>query len=160
MSIREVEELIAGIEVLGDLSPGQRAVIAGCARNAAFADGEVLMSEGEDAVSFFALRRGTVAIELAAPAGPPLVIETLEAGDLVGWSWLFEPYRNQFDVRAVGDVGALVFDGGCLRGKCDADHELGYELMRRFAGLISGRLQATRLRLLDLYGGTRAGGSG
>ncbi len=67
------------------------------------------------------------------PGAGPLVIETLHAGEVVGWSWLFEPYRWQFDARAQRADRGVAFDGACLRGKCEADHELGYQLMRRFA---------------------------
>ena len=62
------------------------------------------------------------------------------------------PYRTQFDVRAVGTAHAIAFDGACLRGKCDQDAALGYDLLRRFAPVIVERLQATRLRLIDVYG--------
>ena len=54
------------------------------------------------------------------------------------------------------DLGAVAFDGACLRGKCEADHDLGYELMGRFASVMIDRLQHTRLRLLDVYGDRRA----
>ena len=80
------------------------------------------------------------------------MIETLDAGEVVGWSWLFAPYRWQLDARATEACRLVAFDGACLRGKCDADHELGYQLMRRFAAQIVERLQATRLQLLDVYG--------
>jgi hypothetical protein len=53
-------------------------------------------------------------------------------------------------------VRATAFDGACLRGKCDADPALGYELISRFAQTMIERLQSTRLRLLDVYG--HAGG--
>ena len=66
-----------------------------------------------------------------------LVIETLHAGDVLGWSWLFPPYRIRYDARAMEEVHAIAFDGACLRQKCDADHDLGYELMRRFAQIIT-----------------------
>jgi hypothetical protein len=46
----------------------------------------------------------------------------------------------------------VAFDGACLRGKCEQDHDLGYELMKRFAANMVDRLQATRLQLLDVYG--------
>ena len=59
-----------------------------------------------------------------------MVIETLDPGEIVGWSWLFPPYVWHFDARAVDDVRAVAFDGACLRGKCEADHGLGYDLMR------------------------------
>ena len=71
---------------------------------------------------------------------------------MLGWSWLVPPYRARFDARAVGTVHAVAFDGACLRGKCETDSELGYELHRRFVVVITERLQATRMRLLDVYG--------
>ncbi len=153
--MKEINELLDEIDVLSDLDADYRELVAGCGSNVVFSDGERLMAVGDSATTFFALRRGSVAIELAATSGPPLLIETLEAGQVVGWSWLFEPYVNQFDVRARGDVGAIAFDGACLRGKCDDNHDLGYELMGRFAHLITHRLQATRVRLLDVYGTPR-----
>lgn len=150
--MREIAELLDEIPALRDLEPAHRELIAGCGRNVAFSDGERLMAVGDTATSFFAIRRGEVAVELVPGVGPPLVIETLHAGEVAGWSWLFEPYVTAFDVRARGEVGAIAFDGACLRGKCETDHGLGYELMRRFARLTSSRLQATRIRLLDVYG--------
>ena len=84
------------------------------------------------------------------------MIETLHPGEVVGWSWLFAPYRWQFDGRVTEPSDLVTFDGACLRGKCDADHELGYQLMSRFAANVIARLQATRLQLLDVYGHARA----
>ncbi len=98
------------------------------------------------------LRRGKVAIEIDTPRKGPLVIETIGAGDILGVSWLLPPYRWAFDARAVEPTGAIALDAHCLRGKCDGDPVLGYELFKRFAGLIRDRLTATRLRALDLYG--------
>ena len=86
------------------------------------------------------------------------MIETLDAGDVLGWSWLFEPYQVRFDARAVETVHAIAYDGACLRGKCEADPVLGYELIKRFARIMTERLQATRIRLLDVYGHPGAGG--
>ena len=80
------------------------------------------------------------------------MVETIEAGEVLGWSWLFPPYRTHFDARALSSVRATSFDGGCLRAKCEADPSLGYDLMKRFAQVFSERLQWTRLRLLDIYG--------
>jgi len=98
------------------------------------------------------IRHGSVALEAFDPARGPIMIETIEPGEVLGWSWLFAPYTWHFDGRALTLVGALVFDGVCLRGKCEADPELGYEIMSRFAQVVIERLQWTRLRLLDVYG--------
>jgi len=154
--MQAIEELMAGSPRFSGLAPGQLELIAGCGVTSRFARGEHLFREGERADRFFLLRHGAVALEIVAPGSEPLVIETFRGGDTVGWSWLFEPYRWQFDARATEPVAAIAFDGACLRGKCEADHELGYELMRRFAAALVSRLQSTRLRLLDVYGRSAA----
>jgi CRP/FNR family cyclic AMP-dependent transcriptional regulator len=155
--MKEMEQLVAALPPFADLSAGHRELIAGCAKNARFEAGQYLFREGEAADLFYGIRRGTVALEIHVPAREPVVIETLEEGDLLGWSWLFPPYTWSFDARARDPLAVVVFDGACLRGKCDADHDLGYALMSRIAEVIIERLQATRLRLLDVYGvGTAA----
>jgi CRP/FNR family transcriptional regulator, cyclic AMP receptor protein len=151
VTIRTVEDLAAEVPLLADLEPSMRALVAGCASLAHFARGAYLAREGAPADTFFVLRQGHVALELKAPARG-IVIETLGAGQVCGWSWLVAPYQWQFDVRAVEAVGALAFDAACLRGKIERDDALGYALMRRFAPIMLERLQATRLRLVDVYG--------
>jgi CRP-like cAMP-binding protein len=111
----------------------------------------MLLHEGEPANEFFLIRHGVVALELDAPSGP-LLIQTLNEGEVLGWSWLFAPYRWQIGGRAVESCSLVRFDGACLRGKCEDDHELGYQLMTRFAANVIDRLQSTRLQLVDVYG--------
>jgi CRP-like cAMP-binding protein len=127
-------------------------LLAGCASNVRFETGDVLFREGGAADRFYVIRSGTVALETFAPARGGMTIETIGAGEVVGWSWLFPPYRWQFDARALSRVRATALDGACLRGKCEDDPALGYDLMKRFAQVMIERLQWTRLRLLDVYG--------
>jgi CRP-like cAMP-binding protein len=155
--MRSIAELTGESPALAGLEPRHLELIAGCGENARFASGAALFRAGENADRFFLVRRGAVALELSVPQHEPVTIETLHDGELVGWSWLFDPHRWAFDAHAVEDTSAIVFDGACLRGKCEADHELGYQLMRRFASVLVDRLQATRLQLLDVYGGRRVG---
>jgi CRP/FNR family cyclic AMP-dependent transcriptional regulator len=150
-----LEELIAASPVFAGLSPAHLQLIAGCGANEHFSAGAQLFREGAPADRFFLIREGAVALEVDAPGRGALVIETLQRGEVVGWSWLFEPYLWQFDGRAVAPTRVVAFDGACLRGKCEADHELGFQLMRRFAASVIERLQATRLQLLDVYGHAR-----
>jgi len=154
--MQTLEELIAASPVFAGLADAHLELIAGCAVNARFVAGAQLFREGEPADRFFLIRQGAVALEVHAPGRGALVVETMHPGEVVGWSWLFEPYRWQFDGRATEPTGVVAFDGACLRGKCESDHELGYQLMRRFAASMTDRLQATRLQLLDVYGHGRA----
>jgi CRP/FNR family cyclic AMP-dependent transcriptional regulator len=149
--MKDIEQLVAELRLFSSLSPEACAIIAGCGSNRGFHDGDHLLREGERADRFYVIRSGAVALELFVPQRGALVIETLHDGDPVGWSWLFPPYSARFDARAIGTVHTIEFDGACLRGKCDDDPALGYELMKLFGGVIVERLQHTRLRLLDIY---------
>ena len=134
------------------LDPAALELAAGCAVNVHFRPGEFLFHEGDPADTFYVVRHGSVALETFVPARGPVLIETIDAGEVIGWSWLFPPYRWHLDARALTAVRATGFDGTCLRQKCDADPVLGYDLMGRFAQVLIERLQWTRLRLLDVYG--------
>lgn len=149
--------LVARHPLLADLPGDAVATVAGCAGNVAVDTGHLLLREGAPADTLYLIRRGKVAVEVHGPGQGPIVVETLGPGDAVGWSWLFPPYRWHFDVRALEPVGAVAVDAACLRAKAEADPEFGYELMKRFSAVILERLQATRLRLLDLYGGSGRG---
>jgi CRP/FNR family transcriptional regulator, cyclic AMP receptor protein len=126
--------------------------LAGCAKNVRFQQGEFLLREGEPADAFFIIRHGRVALEIDTPGRGSIVVQTVGEGEVIGYSWLFSPYRWRFDARALELTRALSLDGACLRGKCEEDPKLGYELMKRFAGIVLERLEATRMQLLDVYG--------
>jgi len=126
-------------------------VVAGCTRNVFFEVGGYLLREGTLAREFYLIRQGSVALEVTAPGRPAVVFLTLGEGDIVGASWLVPPYRWTCDARAATQVRALGVDAQCLRTKCDADHDLGYELMKRCQSMLIQRLHATRLQLLDVY---------
>ena len=155
MKIESIRDLLAEQPVLHDLEPNDIDLMAGCGHNEVFETGTFLAREEDAANRFFIVREGKVALELHAPTGP-LVVETIGAGDLVGWSWLFPPHRWVYDVEAVERTRVVVIEAACLRDKCDADAAFGYRVMKRFANVIVGRLQANRLRLLDLYGASDA----
>lgn len=149
---RTLDTLVLEAPVFAGLSNEHAAQLAGCAQTTGWDAGEILFHEGDPADTFYVVRRGRVALELHVPTGGALTIETIEAGEVVGWSWLFPPHRWHFDGRAVTPVRAVAVDGACLRAKCERDPALGYELMQRFSQVMLERLQATRLRLADVYG--------
>jgi len=151
-----IEDLIAQASVFAGMAPEHLELIARCGQDDDVEAGAFLFHEGEPAQRCYLIRSGTVALEVQAPGRGQLRIETLSQGEVVGWSWLFAPYRWALDARALEPTTMVAFDAACLRGKAEADHELGYELMRRFAAVIVDRLQATRLQLLDVYGDARA----
>jgi CRP-like cAMP-binding protein len=141
-------------EGLDDATVG---MLVGCAQNVHFRPGEYLFREGEAADRFFVVRRGRVALDVHVPGQGAAVIDTVDEGDVVGWSWLVPPYHWFFDARAVQEVSAVAVDALCLRAKCEEDPSLGYTMMQRVAQVMYHRLQSARVRLLDLYGADRVG---
>jgi CRP-like cAMP-binding protein len=152
MRVQSLEQLLARHEFFEGLGPAYLDLIAGCGRNVGFAADEYLFREGDPADEFFIIRHGQLALEIYAPGKGPLVVDTVGDGEVVGISWLFPPHRWEFDGRAAVATRAVALDGACLRAKCDEDPRLGYELMKRFAGILRHRLQSARVRLLDVYG--------
>ncbi len=136
----------AGLEA--ELGP----LIAGCARNLRFTEGQYLAHEGTPADEFYLIRQGRVALEILSPGKPAVILSTEGEGDIIGTYWLVPPYRWNCDARAVDLTRAIGIDAKCLRGKCEVDHHLGYELMKRYLPLIIQRLDQTRLQILDVYG--------
>jgi len=126
-------------------------VICGCAKYSHFQPGEYLFREGAPADQLFLIREGRMALQATGP-GRTVTFQTLGQGEIVGVSWLVPPYRWAYDGRAVEFTLAIAMDAACLRGKCEADHDLGYELMKRFMAVLIRRLQSTRLQILDVYG--------
>ncbi|MFH9350379.1 Crp/Fnr family transcriptional regulator [Kitasatospora sp. NPDC017646] len=114
--------------------------------------GTRLFDEGGKADRFWLLRSGEVALDLYVPGRHPApVVETLGPGQLLGWSWISPPYRWHLGAQTVTAVEATRFPAADVLGLCAAEPELGYALMRRFTEVVAERLQATRVRLLDLY---------
>jgi CRP/FNR family cyclic AMP-dependent transcriptional regulator len=120
-----------------------------------FGTDQAIFHSGGVARSLFLILRGDVALEVPAPGSGTRIVGTLHAGDALGWSWLFPPYRWAFDARALAPTEALVIDGEKLRQRAADDHELGFQVVWRVAREMADRLQATRLQLLDVYGERR-----
>ncbi len=127
-------------------------LIVDCASDVHFNSGDIIFREGEEANQFHIIREGRVALEVMLASGrEPIIIQVIGEGDILGWSWLFPPYRRHFDARAVTDTKAIAIDGKYLRTKCEKDHHLGYELMKRFTNIIEKRLRGMRLQNPDMY---------
>lgn len=152
MPIHSLDVILAEHPFFKGLRPSHIQQITGCASNVKFGAGEYIFREGEEANHFYVLREGRVAIEIPASKHRSITIETLDPGDVLGWSWLVSPYRWHFDARVVDPTRAIALDAKCLRAKCEQDHALGYQLVSRTLHVVEQRLKAARMQLLDLYG--------
>jgi CRP-like cAMP-binding protein len=125
--------------------------ITGCAKNVIFKENDIIFNEGDEAVSFYLIRSGKVALELNGREKGNVRILTIGSGQILGWSWIVSPYKWHFEAHALEDVSAIALDGKCLREKCEKDPKMGYEMLKRFSQILESRLRSTRMQLLDVY---------
>lgn len=153
MTEHGLDVILARQEFCRGMGPDALALLAGCAENARYTDGEYLFRADTPAEHSFLVRGGRVSLQLHGPGKGVVPLETAEEGELIGWAWLFPPYRWHYDAVAVGPVRALRFDGACLRRKCESDAAFGYDLLKRILLQAEERLERSRMQALDLYGG-------
>src|SRR5579872_3778803 len=115
-----------------------------------FAPGELIFHEGDHSSFFYLLVSGNVALEVL-PAGRPVRVSTLFAGEVLGWSSVTGQTDKQFQARALENVHALAFDGVRLRHTCEQDFAFGFWFMRAILNVMAERLHAIRAQFLDIY---------
>ena len=120
------------------------------AKEVQFARDQVIFREGDECHDFYLIVEGRVALEIEAP-GHTFRVQTLHEGDELGWSAILMGRGKHFQARALENTHALAFDGGALLEACRKDGSFGFALMYRMLGVVSERLQGTRLQLLDMY---------
>jgi len=152
MTIQGLDTILANHPYFKEFTGEYLKLLAGCAANVRYGEGEFLFKEGQEADHFFIIREGTVALELYSPGKGPLILETIGDGGIVGWSWLIPPNQWRADGRASTAVRALKLDGSCLRKKCEADPAFGFRLLRKVSSEMAHSMDHMRMRLLDLYG--------
>lgn len=144
-------DLLAAQPFLAGLTDRQLQRLSLYASRSLFHAGSRVFYEGSRADRFWLIKDGRVNLDTHLPGRGDVVVETLGPGAVLGWSWLFPPYRWHFGAVAVATTFTVSLDGPGVRNLCESDHELGYDLTTRFMQVVVDRLQATRLRLLDLY---------
>lgn len=150
--MKPIETLILEHPFLKDLSLQHLVILMECAKLADFTEDQLIISEGDSANRFFLILDGEVVLESHVRNSGVVQIQTVGAGDVLGWSWLFPPYHWHFDARALKATKAIFFYGTHLRERCEQDHDLGYQLMKRTAEVVIKRLQSTRRKLLEEVG--------
>jgi CRP-like cAMP-binding protein len=146
---------LAGFPLLRGLSSAQRAEVWSTAREVRIGARHRIFDEGQDARGCWLIRSGQVALDTTVPGRGAVVVQTLGAGDVLGWSWLVPPRRWQFGAVTLDPVHAVELDTDRLSALAEADPAMGYRLALGLFEAVLARLQNTRVRLLDLYGSPR-----
>lgn len=147
-----IEQELANLKFFEGLDRDILALLARHAGEKRYEGGSLIFRSGDPATHFYVIRRGCVSMAIPALYGPPVEIQILEPGAVLGWSWLIPPHRWFFEARAIRDTEVFAFDGAAIREACERDPRIGYALLKRFAGLMAQRVQAARLRVFEVLG--------
>jgi CRP-like cAMP-binding protein len=151
MSNQAIDDYLASHEFFAGLDDDHLRFLADSVNEIEVSKGEVLFKQGMTADKFYLLREGRVSIQVPALVGPILEIQSLGEDQILGWSWLIAPFRWHFQARAMQDSRVLEFDGSAILAHCQEDPRFGYELLKRFAALMSERLDAARQKMMDQF---------
>ncbi len=149
MTRQSIDDYLSAHAFFSGLDKQSKKFLSNSAEVLQIKQGEVLFQPGASADKFYLLRNGEISVRVPAMMGPALEIQKLKAGQILGWSWLIPPYRWNFQARAVEDSDLLEFDGSAILARCEKDPKFGYELFKRFAALMSERLDAARQKMMD-----------
>lgn len=148
----EIQSHLSRLKFFKGLADDYLAQIADHSQVREFKPQDLIFHQDRPANEFFVLLDGEAQVEVPALYGPPVSIQSLGKNTVLGWSWLIPPFKWTFDARAGKPTRAIVIDGEALRRKCEEDPRFGYELMKRFASMMSERLDAARMRVMEVYG--------
>jgi CRP/FNR family transcriptional regulator, cyclic AMP receptor protein len=144
-------ELMAAHPFLKGMTAEQLQRLAPWAHRQVFRAGTRVFSEGGRADRFWLIREGRVELDTQVPDEGTVVVDTLGPGAVLGWSWLFPPYRWHLGATATEQTLTIAFDAARVRELCAEETRIGHDLYGRFIEVVVNRLQATRGRLMDLY---------
>lgn len=142
-------EYLSNHVFFGGLSQETLSFLNDCTDQIKVAKGHILFNQGETADNFYVLLSGGISIQMPAIMGPSLEIQSLGQDQVLGWSWLISPYRWSFQAQAIEDAELLRFDGKKILEHCEQNPKFGYELLKKFAELMSVRLDAARQKMME-----------
>lgn len=149
MNKQSTIEYLSGHAFFSDFSEDVLKFLCECSSPCEIKKGQILFRLGENADKFYVVLNGQISIEMPAIMGPTMEIQTLGNDQVVGWSWLMSPYQWSFQTMAEEDTELLQFDGAAILARCEQEPEFGYEVLKKFAGLMSVRLNAARRKMMD-----------
>ena len=149
MSNQSITEYLSAHEFFSEFSDDVLKFLCECSSMREIKKGQILFRQGEHADKFYVVRSGLISIQMPAIMGPALEIQAVDEDQVLGWSWLISPYRWNFQTKAEEDSELLQFDGVAILARCEQEPKFGYELLKKFAGLMSVRLNAARQKMMD-----------
>jgi CRP/FNR family transcriptional regulator, cyclic AMP receptor protein len=135
--------------VFADLNDRELAEVAKLGTIEKRGAGSPVIAEGTQAAALYLLQEGRVTVRMSSRDGHEVIIDQLGPGDVFGWSAVLDQKTFRAGIWAVEDCMVIVLDGAKLKALLDANNHIGYRVLRVIAGIVAGRLENLRVRLVD-----------
>ena len=149
MSNQSITEYLSAHEFFSEFSDDDLKFLCECSSMREIKKGQILFLQGENADRFYVVRNGRISLQMPAIMGQILEIQTVDEDQVLGWSWLISPYKWNFQTEVEEDSELLQFDGVAILARCEQEPKFGYELLKKFAALMSVGLNAARQKMMD-----------
>lgn len=132
------------------MDKSQLDLMLSCSSEREFAAGEQIFRCGDAATHFFLIYVGEIAVRIPGYRRGDSTVQVLTTGNVLGISWMMEPYEYCFDAVATEPTRVLAFDAAAMRALFVQDYRFGYEVLLRFTTTIARRLEASRLQMCEM----------
>jgi len=141
-------EIGSAYRIFSELDTQQLRKLIPLAEDREYGSGQIIFPSGVTSAFLHLIVSGEVALE-AVSNGHGEEVQTLHAGDAMGWSAITGEGLTHFQARALTPVNTIALPGVQLRAMCEKETALGYALMKRLVELAAERLDAMRMKLAD-----------
>ena len=147
----DVIELMRAMPVFAEMHSSVLGELAAIAKVVTVPAGTLIFGEGDHHPDLYFVSSGTITLEMVTAQCGKQQILTVGDGDLIAWSALLGDSRMTASAVASEETLLIAFPADQLLALCESNRDLGYQVMLCVAKLISRRLLATRLQLLDVF---------
>jgi CRP/FNR family transcriptional regulator/CRP/FNR family cyclic AMP-dependent transcriptional regulator len=138
-------ELLKGVEMFEGLSEQELRRIAGICREAKYAKGQIVTSQGEAGDEMFIVRDGLVEVTVGEVGEGPRTVVNLGTGQVVGEMALVDRGPRSATVRCVTDATLNVIERDAFENLCQSDAQIGMVVYRNLAADLSFKLRHRHL---------------
>lgn len=149
----ETQILLRRHDATRGLEPPYIDQLAQLAEPVGWQPGESVFHEGDRNGFLYLVIEGRIVLHVFVPGRGRVCFLTIGSNDLFGWSSVYYEKPKSAAATAVQASRALALDARQLRELSDSDCSFACWLTQLLLRVISDRLKATRLQLLDVFKG-------
>ena len=138
-------ELLKGVDLFEGLTEQELRRVAAICREAKYAKGQIVTSQGQEGDEMFVVRDGLVEVTVGEAGEGPRTVVNLGTGQVVGEMALVDRGPRSATVGCVTDVTLNVIERDAFERLCQSSAQIGMVVYRNLAADLSFKLRHRHL---------------